>query len=121
MTSRIEKENGNLIIYHKIFRHEKFERCVQVMLELVQDAQKRFPDQPRILFLDIEGHRAKDGSFDSDMWEFISQFMLDMEEKQPNGGFAAYFTEAKLPVPQGNLDYKNPKDQRNDVPDLIKM
>jgi hypothetical protein len=46
-------------IYHLVFSHEDFETAANHLFELVKNAQKQCPNQNRILFLDIEGHRNK--------------------------------------------------------------
>ena len=47
------------------------------MFKLVQRAQQTMPGKPRKLFLNIEGHRNSDGSFDVDMFELLTVFLPD--------------------------------------------
>ena len=54
-------------IYHRVYAEESFEDAAARLLELVNEAQKKFPGKHRILYLDIDGHRRKNGTFDADM------------------------------------------------------
>jgi len=96
-------------IYHLIFSHENFETSAKILFSLVNEVQKKSPNQKRILFLDIEGHRNKNNGFDGDMYElqihFISGFLLQ------------YLSEAYLPL----IAVKNKKCQNNDVPDGLQI
>jgi len=47
-------------------------------LKLVQRAQQTMPGKPRKLFLDIEGHRNREGGFDADMIELLTVFLPDV-------------------------------------------
>jgi hypothetical protein len=56
-------------LYHLVYAHEGFDEAGQALFKLVQQAQKLQPNKPRLLFLDIEGHRNEQGGFDVDMVE----------------------------------------------------
>lgn len=121
--SKVEQKNGIIAIYHSVKKSEKFEDAVRILVELVKTAQEKWPDQRRHLYLDIEGHTKRDGAFDADMWEFVSDFMLDMKERVEgglSGGFANFFDEAHIPMPGHKiLDFKNQTAQRNDIVDVV--
>lgn len=82
--------NKKVIIYHTVFENENFETSAQILFKLVKEAQMKFPNKERILFLDIEGHRNSDGGFDPDMFELIKDFSL--------GFLMAYLTELHTPL-----------------------
>jgi hypothetical protein len=92
-------------LYHVVFEHENFEASAQHIFEIVKYAQKNFPNQKRILFLDIEGHRNAAGGFDPDMFELQQEFLI--------GFLVPYLSEFYCPL----IGAKNPKPQRNDISD----
>jgi hypothetical protein len=115
------KHSGKgIALYHIIFDTETFEDAVASIVNLVYEVQEKFPDQPRHLFLDIEGHIEKDGAFDPDMWEFISDFMLDMREINPiKGGFVKFFSEWQIPTHNGKYFQGENENQDNAPPKKI--
>lgn len=50
-----------IAIYHRVYRRENFEVAAKDLLELVYATQEKAPDEPRALYLDIIGHRNKEG------------------------------------------------------------
>lgn len=92
-----------IIIYHFVFENEPFETAAKTLIKLVYEAQKREPNRPRALYLDIEGHRNKEGGFDADMFELQRHFLL--------GFLMPYLTELHTPL----ASLINKKLQRNDV------
>jgi hypothetical protein len=65
-----------IALYHVVYRHERFEEAAQALFEMVRYAQGEFPGRPRMLFLDIEGHRNSQGGFDAEMYELQRDFVL---------------------------------------------
>ena len=63
-----------VVICHRIMRRENFEVAAQDIIRLLRNVQKRNPDKPRVLYVEIDGHRNKDGEFDQDMWELQNEF-----------------------------------------------
>jgi HNH endonuclease len=98
---------ARILLYHRIFPREGFEKSANVLIELVYGAQKHNPNQKRLLFLDIDGHRRKDGRFDAEMAElqlsFLAQFLI------------RYVTEIHTPL----LDLRNKRLQDNNVPERL--
>jgi len=78
-----------IAIYHKVFEYENFETSAKMLFDLVKNAQNKFPNKRRILYLDIEGHRNKKGGFDVDMFELQKEFLLDF--------LIEYLYEANIP------------------------
>ena len=63
---RIQAGADAVALYHIVYNHEGFEESAQALFKLIQRAQSLSPGKKRILYLDIEGHRNSDGSFDND-------------------------------------------------------
>jgi HNH endonuclease len=96
-----------IVLYHAVFEDEGFEISVKYIHGLLKDAQDNTPNQKRFLFLDIDGHRNKNGGFDHDMYELQRHFLL--------GFLAPYFTEIHMPL----WAIRNKKSQRNDIPEKL--
>ncbi len=96
-------------LYHLVFQHENFEVSANHLVEIVKYAQKNFPNQKRILFIDIEGHRNETGGFDHDMFELQREFLISF--------LAPYLSEFYSPL----VSAKNTKPQRNDVFDSFEV
>lgn len=97
-------------IYHRVYAHENFETAAHTLHRLVVEAQKKFPDAPRHLYLDIDGHRNSEGGFDPDMFELQRHFVL--------GFLAEFLTEINIPLGEGAIRTKS---QRNDVPEILNI
>ena len=96
-----------IAIYHRVMKRENFEVAAKDLFRLLVNAQKQSPDQPRVLYVDIDGHRDKAGGFDNDMFELQAQFGM--------GFLAQYFEEVPL------YSIKNPKQQNNDIPERLEI
>ena len=73
---KIKSGADAVALYHVIYNHEGFEESAQNLLKLVQQAQRLSPGKKRKLYLDIEGHRVKEGGFDADMLELQNEFLI---------------------------------------------
>lgn len=102
--SRIESGDDAVALYHVIYKHEGFEESAQNLFKLVQQAQRLSPGKKRKLYMDIEGHRIKDGGFDADMLELQKEFLPCF--------LSPYLSEIHCPL----VDETNPKPQENDIP-----
>jgi hypothetical protein len=69
-------KSKSIALYHLVFAHEDFETAANHLFELITHAQTQWPNQNRVLFLKIEGHRNKKGGFDRDMFELQKEFMI---------------------------------------------
>lgn len=105
--SKIETGANAVALYHVIYKHEGFEESAQNLFKLVQNAQRRSPNKKRILYLDIEGHRAEGGGFDADMIELQNEFLLSF--------LNPYLSEIRCPL----FDETNRKQQENDIPPAL--
>jgi hypothetical protein len=105
--SKIESAADAVALYHIIYQHEGFEESAQNLFKLVQQAERQRPGKNRKLFLDIEGHRIKEGGFDADMLELQKEFLL--------GFLSTYLSEIHCPL----IDETNLKSQENDIPPTL--
>lgn len=96
-------------LYHVVFSYENFNVSAQILFGLLKNAQEKYPDIPRYLYLDIEGHRNLKGGFDDDMFELQKEFML--------GFLMCYFTEINIPLGK----FVNKKCQLNEVPEILEI
>src|SRR5262245_3143038 len=94
-------------IYHRVYAQEGFAEAAQTLFKLVQEAQRQQPNKKRLLYLDIEGHRNKQGGFDDDMLELQTHFLV--------GFLSRFLTEFNCPLASA----KNEKVQENDIPESL--
>ena len=99
----------NIAVYHKIMKRENFETAARDLFQLLVKTQKEAPDRPRILYVDIDGHRNEAGGFDRDMLELQKDFGV--------GFLAQFFQEVHFPL--GSV--RNTRGQNNDVPDKLQI
>ena len=105
--TKLHGDHRSVALYHVVYRQEGFEQAAQTLFTLVRDAQARFPDRRRMLFLDIEGHRTEEGGFDADMRELQTDFLI--------GFLGQYVCEIHCPLARA----ANPKGQDNEIPDNL--
>lgn len=77
--------------------------------DLILEAQREYPNQSRVLYVDIVGHTGTSSGFEPDFFEFQQEFLQ---------GFLGPFLSA-LATPLQSLF--NPNEQRNDLPDKIEI
>ena len=106
---QVGKSGNATAIYHVVYAHETFEQTADTLIDLVRKAQQAHPGTPRWLYLDIEGHRNEQGGFDPDMLELQKEFLA--------GFLMPFLTKASCPL----IQLQNPKSQRNDVPEALKI
>ena len=94
-------------ISHVVFANETFPMAARTLYKLIYTAQQNMPNQSRVLYLDIEGHRNQAGGFDHDMLELQMNFMFDM--------IMPYLSEVHMPLGE----FENKKLQRNDMPEEL--
>lgn len=100
-------EKKAVALYHRIMRRENFEVAAHDLFKLLTNAQKNSPNIPRILYLDIDGHRNEKGGFDRDMFELQQNFCLEF--------LLPFLSEVHCPL----FDVKNAKGQNNDIPEKL--
>jgi hypothetical protein len=101
--------DNTVSLYHVVEEGDDFETAAQDLFELLREAQDRFPDWPRVLYLDIDGHIDDQGRFEEDMVELQQEFLL--------AAMGRFFTALSLPL----IAVVNPESQDNDVPDELKL
>ena len=100
--------DNTVSIYHRVAPTDAFEKAAGDLFRLVREAQERYPDWPRLLFIDIEGHAGQEQGFDADFFEFQQDFFFST--------LAPFVTAFDLPLTGGLV---NPEPQRNDLPDTL--
>ena len=100
--------DNTVAIYHVVAPSDTFEAATQAVFARIQEAQTRFPDWPRLLYVDIEGHLDELGRFEEDFVEFQQEFAFSC--------IAPFCTALDLPLTGPLL---NPEPQRNDLPDAL--
>lgn len=101
--------DNTVSVYHVVEAGSNFEAAAQTMFAYLKEAQEQFPDWPRVLYLDIEGHLDEEGRFEEDFVEFQQEFLI--------GALGPFFTALALPI----VSVVNPQQQRNDVPDSLAL
>ena len=100
--------DNSVSIYHVIAPEHTFEQAAQEVFKAVREAQNRYPDWPRIFYLDIVGHTSDLHYFSEEFIEFQQEFWFST--------IAPFLTSFELPL-TGPL--VNPDHQRNDLPDSV--
>ncbi len=100
--------DNTVAIYHVVQPTDTFYQATQAVFGVVKEAQDRFPDWPRVFYLDINGHTDPHHGFEDDFVEFQQEFWFS--------AIAPFLTSFDLPL-TGPL--VNPNPQRNDLPDEL--
>lgn len=90
LTQAEKREEPMVAIYHVVYENEDFNDAAKAIIELTKKAQVDAKNHKRALYLDIDGHRLKNGAFDHDMWELQFNFILQ--------NLFYYYTEIHLPL-----------------------
>jgi hypothetical protein len=110
--ARVEKSGGPVAVYHRVYATEGFEQAAQTLFRLVRKAQATSPGAPRVLHLDIDGHRNPAGGFDADMLELQQHFVL--------GFLMQFLTEVNMPLATG-ARRRDGIAQSDDIPDMLNI
>jgi len=98
--------DNTVSLYHIVSSSDDFEKAVTDVFGLLKKAQERYPDWPRVFYIEIEGHKGPRDGFDDDFFEFQQEFWFST--------IAHFVTAFEGPL-VGKLI--NPNAQRNDLPD----
>lgn len=101
--------DNSVSIYHIIGETDTFEVAAQEIFGMVQEAQDRFPDWPRVLYLEIRGHLDKHGRFDPDFVELQQEFLI--------AAMGQFLTALDMPL----VSVINPEPQKNQLPDRLRI
>ncbi|CAN5601708.1 hypothetical protein BH23BAC4_BH23BAC4_00500 [soil metagenome] len=102
--------DNTVSIYQIVEMDDTFETAAQEAFGLLREAQNRFPDWPRVFYLDVIGHEGDAGGFHPDFSEFQQEFLL--------GTMGPFYTALHLPLTGGLV---NPEPQRNDMAEGLRI
>lgn len=98
-----------IALYHRVYRREDFEKAAKDLFDLLKSAQVKYPNVDRILYVDIDGHKNADGSYDHDMVELQKDFGMSFMGK--------FFSEVHFPL----LHFINQNPQCNEIPKMLEI
>lgn len=101
--------DNTISVYHIAGEQDGFEQAATDIFALLKEAQERFPDWPRVLYLDVEGHLDEQGRFEPDFVELQQEFLI--------GALGQFFAALDMPL----LSVLNPKEQSNELPDELRI
>jgi hypothetical protein len=102
--------DNTVSLYHIVEPDHSFEQAAQDVAALLREAETRFPGWPRVFYVDILGHLDEKGRFTEGFVEFQQEFFFAV--------IAPFVTAFELPLTGGLV---NPDEQRNDVPDRLRI
>jgi hypothetical protein len=100
--------DNTVSLYHVVARQDSFEDAVTAVFSLLKTAHDKYPEWPRVFYVDIEGHAGPRDGYDDDFYEFQQEFWFST--------IAHFVTAFELPL-VGRLI--NPNPQREDLPDQL--
>ncbi len=100
--------DNTVSVYHIVSEEDSFEVAAGAVFDLIRRAQTLYPDWPRVLYLDIRGHKQPHGGFEDDFVEFQQELLFST--------MAPFLTALDTPLTGGLI---NPEPQRNDIPDEL--
>ena len=100
--------DNTVSIYCRVASDDTFDEAAKAVFSMVAQAQARYPDWPRTLYLEIEGHMDASGRLADGFIEFQQEFWFSV--------IAPFLTAFELPL-TGPL--VNPVEQRNDIADEL--
>lgn len=99
---------GGVALHHVMRADEGLEETADMIFTILKDAVGTRPGCPRILFLDVEGHRlSRSGAYDHDAFEIMSSFLI--------GFLSPWLTEICTPLYRA----RTTNAQRDDLPDRL--
>ena len=99
--------DNTVSLYHVVSETDHFDAAAQNIFNLVKEAQEKYPDWPRVLYLDIQGHLDELGRFQDDMVELQQEFLI--------AALGKFLTALDLPL----VSVVNPELQDNNLPDSL--
>lgn len=101
----VVRPDNSVAVRHDVGPADSFEAAARGLMARLREAQDRFPDWPRALYVEIDGHEGDAGGFSPDFYEFQQDFLFS--------SVAPFVTALETPLTGPLL---NPAPQRNDVP-----
>lgn len=102
--------DNTVSVYQVIAPEATFEEAAVEAVDLLREAEQRFPGWPRTYYLDIQGHADAQGQLEEDFVEFQQEFLFSV--------IGPFVTAMETPLTGGVV---NPGAQRNDVPDRLRI
>ncbi|MEM1127995.1 MAG: hypothetical protein AAGI71_15210 [Bacteroidota bacterium] len=102
--------DNSVSVYYIVGPEDTFVHAAQTLFALVREAEEQFPGWPRVLYVDVVGHKGDRVGFDSDLFELQQEFIFSV--------LAPFLTAFEMPL-TGPL--VNPEPQRNDLPDGLRI
>jgi hypothetical protein len=102
--------DNTVSVYQIVAADDTFEEAATEAFRLIRDAQRQYPDWPRVYYLDIDGHKGEQKGYDRDFFEFQQEFWFST--------IAHFVTAFETPLLGGLM---NPNPQRNDIPDELSI
>ncbi len=99
--------DNTVSLYHVVEESDNFDKAAQDLFKLIAEAQKKYPDWPRVLYLDIRGHLDERGRFEPDMVELQQEFLV--------AALGKFLTALDMPL----VSLINPELQDNNLPDSL--
>ena len=99
--------DNTVSLYHIVGETHSFDKAAQDIFNLIVEAQTRFPDWPRVFYLDVVGHLDERGRFEPDMVELQQEFLI--------AALGKFLTAIDMPM----VSLVNPDAQDNAVPDSL--
>ena len=102
--------DNTVSLYQRVAPETTFDEAAREAFRLVREAQDKYPNWPRVFYLDIEGHKGDQRGYDADFFEFQQEFWF--------ATIAHFVTAFETPLVGGLV---NPDLQRNDIPDELSI
>ncbi|WCK57347.1 hypothetical protein PP175_29595 (plasmid) [Aneurinibacillus sp. Ricciae_BoGa-3] len=97
-------DDKGITIYYTVKSNEGYELSAKSLYTMVAEMQRFHPGKQRHLYIDIEGHRNRNNGLDTEMFAFLTHFVL--------GVLGDYVTSIKTPL----YRFNNPIPQNNQLP-----
>jgi len=101
--------DNTVSLYHVVREDDDFDTAAGDLFGLLKEAQQRFPDWPRVLYLDIQGHLDHLGRFVPEMVELQQEYLI--------AALGKFMTALDMPL----VSVVNPEIQDNDLPDSLSV
>ena len=102
--------DNTVSLYQRVGPETTFDEAAREAFRLVKEAQDKYPNWPRVFYLDIEGHKGDQRGYDADFFEFQQEFWF--------ATIAHFVTAFETPLVGALM---NPELQRNDIPDELSI
>ena len=68
--------DNTVSLYHIVEPAHDFDHAAQAIFDLLKESQSRYPDWPRVLYLDVQGQVDEQGRFVDEMVELQQEFLI---------------------------------------------